>query len=80
MGSEEKKITGKTFLYTKVTCPICEGRGVVECCNADGKECVPVPCDRCDGKGYTAITNMRATIGAAVIVVAAAICLAVFLL
>ncbi len=77
MGSEEKKITQKTIFVTKVTCPICEGRGVVECCNAEGRDCVPVPCDRCDGKGYTATKNIGAIVGAVALVVVAIIGLVV---
>lgn len=66
MSTEQRKYIKKLPFYKKYVCPICEGRGAVECCNADGTECVPVPCDYCGGKGVIEEKNVPAIVGVAV--------------
>lgn len=70
MSTEQRKYVRKLPFYKKYVCPICEGRGAVECCNADGNDCVPVPCDFCGGNGVIKETNIAGIIGTVVVVVA----------
>lgn len=79
MSDEKQEISQKTLFHTKTVCPICEGRGVVECCNADGTDCVPVPCDRCNGGGFMVEKNVgtivACAVGAVVLVIVALVVL-----
>ena len=68
--STERKYTKNYPFYKEYVCPVCEGRGAVECCNADGTDCAPIPCDYCGGKGL---------IGTAVVVVAVIVIAAIVL-
>ena len=70
MSTEQRKYIRKLPFYKKYVCPICEGRGAVECCNADGNDCVPVPCDFCDGKGVIKEKNIAGIIGSIVVIIA----------
>ncbi|MDO4281290.1 MAG: hypothetical protein Q4C56_06625 [Peptococcaceae bacterium] len=70
MSTEERKYIKNLPFYKKYVCPVCEGRGAVECCNADGNDCVPVPCDYCGGQGFKVEKNTAGIVGCAVAVVA----------
>lgn len=61
----------KDFFIKKKACPVCEGKGTVECCNAEGKHCVAVPCSHCEGKGYTKECDV---VHIVIAVAAAAVC------
>lgn len=71
-----KKVYERLFLKKKV-CPVCEGKGTVECCNAEGKNCVPITCARCGGSGYI-IKRDNARVAIAVAV--CAVCVAAVLM
>ena len=51
----------------------------MECCNADGTDCAPIPCDYCGGKGTIVEKNTAGLIGTAVVVVAVIVIAAIVL-
>ena len=69
MSTEHRKYTKNYPFYKEYVCPVCEGRGAVECCNADGTDCAPIPCDYCGG----------GLVGTAVVVVAVIVVCALLL-
>ena len=77
--STERKYTKNYPFYKEYVCPVCEGRGAVECCNADGTDCAPIPCDYCGGKGTIVEKNTAGLIGTAVVVVAVIVIAAIVL-
>lgn len=80
MSTEERKYIKQYPFYKEYVCPICEGRGAVECCNADGNDCVPVPCDYCGAKGTIVEKNVSGMVMAAVGAVAVIAVLLIVLL
>jgi DnaJ-class molecular chaperone len=76
-ASMEEKKSFKDFFIKKEVCPVCEGKGTVECCNAEGKNCVAIPCSHCGGKGYIA---ERDNAHVAIAVAVCAVCLAAVLM
>ena len=68
MSAEHRKYTKNYPFYKEYVCPVCEGRGAVECCNADGTDCAPIPCDYCGGKG-TIVENYDLTLPTATLLV-----------